>query len=439
MNAAHGKEWGQPSSIPFFYNETQAESEELMDIKAIHCKSIAAAFAAALVTVLVSVGQTASAQEPEIPAAISTPDQLKSPMGTLEFTDGVPSVETADKVYEMLDLVRGVNVFNNSFRGASAYAIRQGFHSIGAEDNTVVIFPKLMDSNSLFLTGNADTVYYLSAVDLSQGPMVIEQPPMGLGTINDMWFSWVIDIGFPGPDRGAGGRYLVVPPGYEGDLPEGGFYVAHSRTNHVLYAARAFLVDNDPKPTVENIKKNIKIYPYTPGGEGTSIATALQGKVRLGKDPAIPATKFVDGSGKSFNTIPPSDFSFFEMINANVQDEPVGSYDVELAGQLAAIGIVKGKPFKPDAMRKKVLANAAAIGSAAGRRSTGVLPKRIPSGLTIPIRCGAACCGREVLSSKLRRRCSPNRECLSPFHRPAPGRSIRGLRSTSVTRSTRRA
>jgi len=79
-------------------------------------------------------------------------------------------------------------VYNNSFRGASAYAIRQGFLSIGAEDNTVVIFPELMDSNSLFLTANADTVYYVSAIDLTKGPMVLEQPSNGLGTINDMWF-----------------------------------------------------------------------------------------------------------------------------------------------------------------------------------------------------------------------------------------------------------
>ena len=81
-----------------------------------------------------------------------------------------------------------------------------------------------------------------------------------------MWFSWIIDIGFPGPDRGEGGKYLLVPPGYDGPLPEGGFYVAHSKTNRVLYAARAFLVNNDPKPAVENIKKTMKIYPYTPGG-----------------------------------------------------------------------------------------------------------------------------------------------------------------------------
>jgi hypothetical protein len=197
--------------------------------------------------------------------------------------------------------------------------------------------------------------------------MVVEQPPKGLGTINDMWFSWIIDIGFPGPDRGEGGRYLLVPPGYEGPLPEGGFYVARSSTNHVLYAARSFLVENDPKPAVELIKKTLKIYPYTPGGTGTSIATALEGEVRLAKNPPVPETRFIEGTGKAFNTIPPNDASFFEMIDANVQDEPAGSYDVELAGQLAAIGIVKGKPFRPDARMKTILGDAAAVGNATGR------------------------------------------------------------------------
>jgi hypothetical protein len=302
-----------------------------------------------------------------IPPSLVTPDKVESRIGTLEFWDGVPSVQTAEKVRDALDFTRALNAYNNSFRGASAYALGKGFQSIGAEDNTVTIFSELMDAKSLFLTANADTVYYMAVVNLEKGPMVVEQPPMGLGTINDMWFSWIIDIGFPGPDRGEGGKYLLVPPGYDGPLPEGGFFIARSKTVRVLYAARAFLVNNDPKPTVENIKKHLKIYPYTPGGVGTSIATALEGKVRLGKNPSVPETKFVEGSGKSVNTIPPGDFGFFEMINENVQQEPATSYDVELAGQLAAIGIAHGKPFKPDARMKKILTDAAAVGNAAGR------------------------------------------------------------------------
>ena len=303
----------------------------------------------------------------EIPPSIITPDQVETRIGTLEFQDGAPTAETAEKVRDALDFTRGLNAYNNSFRGASAYAIRQGFLSIGAEDNSVVIFPDLMDAKSLFLTANADTVYYLGVIDLSKGPVVIEQPPKGLGTINDMWFSWIVDVGFPGPDRGEGGKYLLVPPNYNGALPEGGFFIAHSKTNRVLYAARSFLVDNDPKPTVELIKKHLKIYPYTPGGFGTSIGSALEGKVRLATNPPSPETKFVEASGKSFNTIPPSDYGFFEMINENVQQEPATSYDVELAGQLAAIGIGKGKPFEPDARMKKILTDAAAVGNAVGR------------------------------------------------------------------------
>ena len=302
-----------------------------------------------------------------IPPAITTPDKVETRIGTLEFRDGAPSVETVQKVYDTLDFTHALDAYLNSFGGASAYAIRQGFLSIGAEDNSVVIFPELMDSKSLFLTANADTVYYLAIVDLTKGPMVVEQPPMGLGTINDMWFQWIIDIGFPGPDRGEGGRYLLLPPGYDGPLPDSGFHVAWSRTTRVIYAARAFLTDNDPKPTVELIKKTLKIYPYTPGGFGTSIATALEGKVRLAANPPVPETKFVEASGKSFNTIPPSDFGFFETIDANVQQEPADSYQPELAGQLAAIGIVKGKPFKPDDRMRKILTDAAAVGNAAGR------------------------------------------------------------------------
>jgi len=303
----------------------------------------------------------------EIPPILITPDKLESRIGTLEFKDGAPSAETVQKVYDTLDFTRGLDAFLNSYGGASAYAIRQGLLSIGAEDNTVTIYPELMDSKSLFLTANADTVYYFSIVDLTKGPMVVEQPPKGLGTINDMWFGWIIDIGFPGPDRGEGGKYLLLPPGYDGPVPDGGFYVARSKTTRVIYAARAFLTDNDPKPTVELIKKTLKIYPYTPGAIGTSIATALEGKVKLEANPPIPPTKFVEASGKSFNTIPPSDFSFFEIINANIQQEPADSYNPELAGQLAAIGIVKGKEFNPDDRMRKILTDAAAVGNAAGR------------------------------------------------------------------------
>jgi LysM repeat protein len=213
-----------------------------------------------------------------IPPSITTPNRVETSIGTLAFKDGVPSVETAKQVFDTLDFTRALNAYNNSFRGASALALVKGFKSIGAESGDIIIFSKLMDSSSLFLTANADTIYYLGWIDLSKGPVVIEQPSRGLGTINDMWFQWVIDMGKPGPDRGLGGKYLIVGPGYDGPLPQGGYFVAHSRTNTVLYALRAFIENgNDPKPAVDNIKRNLKIYPYAPGSFGTPIAEALAG------------------------------------------------------------------------------------------------------------------------------------------------------------------
>jgi hypothetical protein len=331
-------------------------------------KSILWAAVIVLVSLIGSVRTAVAQVSQETLDSLSAPDKIETSIGTLEFKDGAPSADTARKVYDTLDFTRALNVYNNSFRGASALALKKGFEAVGAGSGNIVIFEKLMDANSLFLTANADTVYYLGWIDLSKGPVVIDQPSGGLGAINDMWFQWVIDIGKPGPDRGLGGNYLIVGPDYDGPLPTGGYFVAHAKTNTVLYALRAFIENgNDPKPTVKNIKDNLKIYPYKAGSFGTPIAEALEGKVRLAGESEIPPTKFIDASGMSFNTIPPSNYGFFEMINENVQNEPAASYDVELAGQLAAIGIAHGKEFKPDERMKKILADAAAVGQAAGR------------------------------------------------------------------------
>ena len=331
-------------------------------------KSVPSAATIALMSLLAGAGPAAAEVSQETLDSLSAPDKIETSIGTLEFKDGAPSADTSSKVYDTLDFTRALNVYNNSFRGASALALKKGFEAVGAGSGDIVIFEELMDANSLFLTANADTVYYLGWIDLSKGPVVIDQPSGGLGAINDMWFQWVIDIGKPGPDRGLGGKYLIVGPDYDGPLPMGGYFVAHAKTNTVLYALRAFIEHgNDPKSTVKNIKDNLKIYPYLAGSFGTPIAEALESKVRLEGEPEILPTKFIDASGMSFNTIPPSNYGFFEMINENVQNEPATSYDVELAGQLAAIGIAHGKEFKPDERMKKILADAAAVGQAVGR------------------------------------------------------------------------
>ena len=294
-------------------------------------------------------------------------DRLETRLGTMSFLDGAPTRETVENVYDQLDLLHAVNAFMNGYQVASTYALRQGFLSAGVKDNTVLIFSELMGSESLFLTANADTVYFLSFIDLSSGPMVVETPPQALAIFDDMAFNWMVDFGFAGPDRGEGGRFLLLPPGYEGDLPDSGFHLGRSRTNRALALGRSFMQDSDPKPTADLIKQTMKIYPYTPGGYGTPIATLLEGKVHPGKAAQIPETTFVEGSGKAFTTIPFTDSRFFDQVNALVQEEPLGFLDPEIMGQFEAIGIVKGEKFEPDAPKRKLLEEAAAIGTAMSR------------------------------------------------------------------------
>jgi hypothetical protein len=307
----------------------------------------------------------------------TTLDKVESSIGTLEYKDGAPSKETVTKAYDYLDLMHGVEAFVNAYQGASVASIFKGCAEAGIPNNTALIFSELMDAKSLFLTANADTVYFFVNLDVSKGPMVVETPPMSLGVVDDMWFNWITDFGLPGPDRGEGGRYLFVPPGYKGEVPEDGYFVQKMRTTRATVLGRSFLEKNDPKPVAALIKKTLKVYPYLPGGYGTSIGSALQGKATLARTadhkldwaflrPEEPV-KFTEGTGKVMNTVPPNDYSYFEILKDLVQKEPVGALDPEIMGSLAAIGIVKGKPFNPDARMKKILTDAAAIGTAAAR------------------------------------------------------------------------
>jgi hypothetical protein len=320
-----------------------------------------------LATMVFSGGNEAAAQTaPAISPAISTPDKVETRIGTLDFKDGMPSKDTIAKIYDHRDFTHAFSAFANTLQGVSIRALHKGLLGAGVKDNEVLVFSELMDSKSLFLTANADTVYSMGMLDLTNGPMVLEVPPKSLGAIDDYWFRWVVDIGLPGSDRGEGGKYLILPPGYNGPLPDG-FNIARARTNIVIWFARAFLENNDPKPVAEAIRKFTKVYPYEAGGVGTPIAEFLSGKAKLGKVTPPPPTVFHEGTGKVMNTIPPNDFSFYEMLNEVVQQQPAGSLDPELMGPIAAIGIIKGKPFAPDARMKKILTEALTLANAHSR------------------------------------------------------------------------
>ncbi|MFD8553239.1 DUF1254 domain-containing protein, partial [Streptomyces fradiae] len=133
-------------------------------------------------------------------------------LGTLEFPLGVPTDETADRLYDHLDHLHAVRGFLDAYSGVNLWAARRGLADVGVRDHDVLLFSEFMDAKSLVLTGNADTVYFITFLDLTEGPVVVEMPPLTLSFVNDLWFRYVADPGMPGPDRGTGGAYLFVPP-----------------------------------------------------------------------------------------------------------------------------------------------------------------------------------------------------------------------------------
>jgi hypothetical protein len=167
-----------------------------------------------------------------------------------------------------------------------------------------------------------------------------------LGLINDSWFRYVADLGVIGADKGKGGKYLVLPPGYKGDVPSG-YFVVRPKTFWSWAFVRGSIAKG-LKPEVEMMSAKMKVYP-------------------LAKAENPPKTEFIDFSGVSYNTISPNDFGFYEDLNQVIQKEPIDSLDPETRGLVASIGIVKGKPFKPDARMKKLLTEAVAIGNATAR------------------------------------------------------------------------
>jgi hypothetical protein len=280
--------------------------------------------------------------------SISTPDQVNTSIGVLNFFDGAPRPETAERVYDYLDTMRGVDAFLKGMPGASLDALIKGNHELGAvQAHQVVIFDKLMDSNSLFLTGNTSTMYVIPTLDLERdGPTVLEAPPGMLGAFNDSWFRYMQDIGPAGPDKGKGGKYLVLPPEYEGEVPDG-YFVVPSKTYRVWVFMRASIA-NGLDVAAKGVKDNLRIYP-------------------LSKKDNQPKMEYISGSGKSFNTIHANDYSFYKHLHHIIDGEHIGMLDPETRGLFASVGIEKGKPFSPDDRMKIILQDAIKIANAAAR------------------------------------------------------------------------
>ena len=282
-------------------------------------------------------------------APVAPPDVVTSEfIGDRHFHHEYPTDETVDKLFDQLDFQRGCQSFLRNITASSMYSFREGLRrDLGVTSaSQIVVWEDQFDARSLLLTPNSETVYGLTYLDLkADGPTVCEVAPGMLGLVNDMWMREVTNIGPAGPDQGRGGRFLFVPPGYDGELPPYGFHVARPKTYGVWFLLRGMRTPDGSSAEAIALQRQTKIYPLAEMDDPRE-------------------TVVVNASGKDLDTIHPIDFRFFSDLATLVSEEHPEAIDAETAGMLATIGIAHGQPFEPDERMQRILAEAAKVGSA---------------------------------------------------------------------------
>jgi len=277
------------------------------------------------------------------------PESMHTRFGTLEFPGGYPTDGTVRKVFDELDLQRATQLYLDMYPALSAHGLMKGWvRDLGMRDSSQInVTADRLDSSALVLTGNTESLYAFIVFDLKKdGPTVFEVPPGIMGPLDDHNFLFLADIGPTGQDQGKGGKYLLLPPDYEGDVPDG-YFVVRSPTyaNFSFIRANADIVGTGEK-AVQFYRENAKVYPLKTG-------------------PRPPIVENV--TGKPWNSLVPEDASAFEWMHEIIDYEPAEAFGKELLGRLASLGIEKGKPFAPDARMQQILAKAAEQGVAMSR------------------------------------------------------------------------
>jgi hypothetical protein len=271
---------------------------------------------------------------------------VDSRIGELEFTSGYPTEATVDKLYDELDFQRAVQAYLWAMPFVSYAAATEASLDKGANNHTVIIQPNSAEQQQLILTGNQDTVYLSGALDLRDGPIVVELPAGLLGTMNNLWQEPLTDLGGPfSPEQNRGGRFLIVPPNYDSPLPKAHYHIVKSDTNSVLFYVRAVGRSRDDWPQLSEQMRQWKQYPLEQAANP-------------------PETKFVDITGRKHDTLIPKGSGYFELLARYINLNPSREQDMAMLGTLETLGIAHGREFKPDKRMQKIFAEAAVVGDA---------------------------------------------------------------------------
>ena len=313
-----------------------------------------------------------------LPALAQTSDTKSryDELANLPFTGSYATDEAESRLKDEMLFEKAVQSYLWAMPALNIYAMKEGSEAkFGKGYNVLPIWKERLSAKTLVTTPNSDVIYAMGYLDLkTDGPLVIEVPP-GLQGILDDFFQrpihsvgeidgkeWSGDVGLPGPDKGKGGKYLVLPPDYNGSVPKG-YFAYRSRTYGVFVFWRGFFQDPKKLDGPVKVMEQTRIYPL---GAGDGAAKPMQ---------------FPNASGVPINMLYPTDGAAFDMLKRFIDGEYVDPADMDMRGMLAAIGIVKGEPFEPDAHQRELLDKAARTAAAYGKVTFARLTSETPGGL----------------------------------------------------------
>lgn len=281
-------------------------------------------------------------------AQLPTTGTIESRLGRLELVNGFPTEATVKKLYDDLDFQRACQayIWALPYMAMTEWQ-RQQREVFGAGNLDYVDYLTFTDKLGI-LTANATTPYVMGFPNLAEsGPLVLEIPPGAIaGGIMDFWERPLTDTGQTGPDKGKGGKFLILGPNDKDITPApDGYFVFRSPTNNIWSGQRGLDADVEKAKT---LVAQLKMYPYSQRDNP-------------------PATRHITPGGKKWSACQPRGLAFWEGLARTISAEPAIERDRIMLATLVPLGIEKGKPFAPDDRQKKILTEAALVGEVMAR------------------------------------------------------------------------
>lgn len=270
-------------------------------------------------------------------------------LGQLALDHGLPTAATRQTLYDELDYQRGVQAVIWAEPAINNALFLRAMEGVGVPNLGAMVYNERMHPGQETLTPNQSVVYLYDAINLKDtGPVVhiVPEAPINAGFF-DMWMRPVYDFGTVGPNQGAGDRILILPPDYDGEVPEG-YQIARPKTYQIFSITRLSIKEGMTEERATEIFQTLQTYPLSEAANAPTKRLVLMGNPANG--------------GKEFRMNRPEGLEYWQLLHDIISEETVEDRDRIMLGTLTALGIERGQPFEPDNRMQDILIEAEQMG-----------------------------------------------------------------------------